>query len=85
MGVRHDPAHRAQQPEPQVSLPLSASKTGAPLGLVGTRPSSRGDNPAFVSFVQRPEQDWAFLPHKSICWWGLVPLSLLSGQGWGWR
>lgn len=52
---------------------------------MGTGPSSRGDNPAFVSFVRRPERGWATLPHKGISWWGLVPLSPLSAQNWGWR
>lgn len=63
-----------------------ASEAGAsPAGPGGTGPSSRGDNPAFVPFVQRPERGWASLLHKGISWWGLVPLSPLSAQGWGWR
>lgn len=56
-----------------------------PVGPVGTGPRSRGDNPAFVLFVQRPEQGWALLLHKGISWCGLVPLSPLSAQGWGLR
>lgn len=70
----------AESPTPP---PPGASEARAPFGPMGTGPSSRGDNSAFVSFVWMPEWGWALLLYKGIFWWGLVSFYLLSS--WGWR
>lgn len=79
------PARRAEQvePPPQPACPGTGG-AGAPCGTEGEREDGtepRGDNPAFVSFVWRPERAGLRCHTKTslVGVWSLCPLAVRLG------